>query len=122
MRRPIFVSMLVSLIAFSTPALSQPPQLSEFLSSMDRAEVRISGRIRYDRSDDRFTFYDENRDIFDVTVDTGRDTRERIEKECENSGFLVSYSELCVISGTGTVEIRGSRVTISIEMVEKLSK
>ena len=89
---------------------------------MDRTEVSFSGWIKYDRSEDNFTFYNENRVFFGVTVDAGRDARERIETECENSSFMASYSDLCTISGSGTVEIRGSRIYISIETVDQLSK
>jgi hypothetical protein len=117
----IFLSLFVGLIA-STPAVAEPVQLTDYLSSMDRTEVRFSGRIKYSSSDDDFTFYDENRDPFGVTVDAGRDARERIEKECDNPGFMVSYSDLCTVSGIGTVEIRGSRLYISIEQVDQLGK
>lgn len=89
---------------------------------MDRTEVSFSGRIRYDSSEDSFTFYDENRDPFGVTVDAGRDARERIETECDNPGFMISYSDLCTVSGRGTVEIRGSRIYISIEVVDQVGK
>jgi hypothetical protein len=118
----IFLSITVGLIASTTPAIAEPTQLTDYISSMDRTEVRFSGRIKYDSSDDSFTFYDDNREPFGVTVDTGRDARERIEKECDSPGFMVSYSDLCTISGVGTVEIRGSRVYISIEQVDQLSK
>lgn len=115
------LSFFVGLIA-STPAVAEPVQLTDYLSSMDRTEVRFSGRIKYSSSDNDFTFYDENRDPFGVTVDAGRDARERIEKECDNPSFMVTYSDLCTISGIGTVEIRGSRVYISIEQVDQLGK
>jgi hypothetical protein len=89
---------------------------------MNRTQVNFVGRIRYDSSERSFTFYNENREPFGVTVDAGRDVRERIEKECDNPGFMVSYSDLCTISGSGTVEIRGSRVFISIEEVEQIGR
>lgn len=95
--------------------------INEYLEAMDRTEVRFSGRIKYDGSEDSFTFYNENRDPFGVTMDAGRDTREQIEVECDNPSFMVSYSDLCTISGSGTVEIRGSRIYISIETVDQLS-
>ena len=89
---------------------------------MDRTEVSFSGRIQYDSSEDSFTFYDENHDLFGVTFDAGRDAREQIETMCDNPRFMVSYSDLCTISGSGTVEIRGSRIYISVEAVNQLSK
>lgn len=112
----------IALLIGATPALAEPVQLGEYLDSMDRTEVMFSGRIKYDSREDDFTFYDDNRDPFSVTVDAGRDARERIETECDNPSFMVSYSDLCTISGIGTVEIRGSDVYISIEQVDQLSK
>lgn len=112
----------IALLIGATPALAEPVQLGEYLDSMDRTEVMFSGRIKYDSREDNFTFYDDNRDPFSVTVDAGRDARERIETECDNPSFMVSYSDLCTISGIGTVEIRGSDVYISIEQVDQLSK
>lgn len=112
----------IALLIGATPALAEPVQLGEYLDSMDRTEVMFSGRIKYDSREDNFTFYDDNRDPFGATVDAGRDARERIETECDNPSFMVSYSDLCTISGIGTVEIRGSDVYISIEQVDQLSK
>lgn len=103
------------------PLRAEPIPLKDYLKSVDRAEVDFSGRIKYNSSENSFTFYDENREPFRVTVDAGRDARERIEKECENSSFIVSYSDLCTISGSGTIEIKGSRINISIHDVEHLS-
>lgn len=102
--------------------LADPIAIHDYLASVDRTEVSFSGRIKYDSSEDSFTFYDENRDHFGVTVDAGRDAREQIEAECDNPSFMVSYSDLCTISGSGTVEIRGSRIYISIETVDQLGK
>lgn len=109
-------------IFFASPVLAEPIPVNDYLETMDRTEVNFSGRIKYDSSEDSFTFYNENRDPFGVTVDAGRNTREQIETECDNPSFMVSYSDLCTISGSGTVEIRGSRIYISIETVEQLSK
>ena len=67
-----------------------------------------------------FTFYAKTREPFGAIMDTGRDMRERVETECGSSSFMVSYSDLCTISGRGTVEIRGARVFISIEAVDQL--
>lgn len=107
---------------FASPVLADPIPIHDYLETMDRTEVSFSGRIKYDSSGDSFTFYNENCDPFGVTVDAGRDAREQIETECDNPSFMVSYSDLCAISGSGTVEIRGSRIYISIEAVDQLSK
>jgi hypothetical protein len=115
------LSAIATLIG-TAPVLAESIQLKEYLSSMNRKEVKFSGRIGYNGREHDFTFYDETRDPFGVTVDAGRDARERIEKECVTDGFMISYSKLCLISGNGTVEIRGSRVYLSIETVESLSK
>lgn len=68
------------------------------------------------------TFYNENMEPFSVTVDAGRNAREPIETDCENSSFMVTYFDLCAISGSGTVEIEGPRIYISIETVEHVGK
>lgn len=115
-------ALFVACSFLASPAIAEPIQLKEYLRSMDRTEVVFSGRIKFDSSEDNFTFYDENRDPFGVTVDAGRDARERIEKECDNPSFMVSYSDLCTILGSGTIEIRGSRIYISIEVVDQLSQ
>lgn len=101
-------------------AQSDAVPLADYLASMDRTAVSFSGRIRYNTTERDFTFYDENREPFGVTMDAGRDVRERVETECGSSSFMITYSELCTISGSGTVEIRGSRVFISIEVVDQL--
>lgn len=116
------VPLVLASLIVSTSAAANPIQLSEYLASMDKAEVRFSGRIRYNSREDDFTFYDNNRDPFGVTMDAGRDARERIEEMCDNPSFVVTYSELCTISGVGTIEIRGSQVYISIEHVDQLSQ
>lgn len=103
-------------------ASAQEVSLGSYLTSMDRTEVTFTGRIKYNSSEDDFTFYDENREPFGVTVDAGRDARERIETECNNTSFMISYDDLCSIDGSGTVEIRGSRVYISVEQVNQLSQ
>ena len=114
-----YLSILAIVCAGSASA--QEVSLGSYLTSMDRTEVTFSGRIKYNSSEDDFTFYDENREPFGVTVDAGRAARERIETECNNTSFMVSYDDLCSIDGSGTVEIRGSRVYISVEQVDQLS-
>ena len=126
-QRPEFMhsvkALLVSALTLSsTPMFAEAIPLRDYLDAMDRTEVLFSGRIKYDAREDRFTFYDESRVPFGVTVDAGRDARERIEIDCKNSSFMASYSELCSISGSGTVEIRGSQIYISIETVEHVGR
>lgn len=121
-RSIILKTLFLTCVFFAPPALAEPISLSKYLETMDRTEVYFSGRIKYDSSEDNFTYYSESRDPFGVTVDAGRDARERIETECDNSSFMVSYSDLCTISGSGTVEIRGSRIYISIETVDQLGE
>jgi hypothetical protein len=118
----ILKTLFIACSFLASPVIAEPTQLKEYLRSMDRTEVAFSGRIRFDSSGGDFRFYDENRDSFGVTVDAGRDTRERIEKECDNPSLFTSYSDLCTISGSGTIEIRGARINISIEVVDQLSK
>jgi len=109
----------------SPPALAESPSLADYLRSMDLSEVTFSGRIKYDEkniNDIPFTYYNADGQPFAVTVDAGRKTRERIETECENSSFMVGLKDLCTIEGTGTVEIRGSRIHLSIDTVTNLDK
>lgn len=113
----------IAFTVFTSPALSEPIiELGEYLETMDRTEVFFSGRIKFDSSEDSFTFYNKDREWFHVAMDAGRDAREQIEEKCNNPRSMVSYSDLCEISGHGTVEIRGSRIFLSIEAVEKLKK
>lgn len=116
----IYLSILA--LAWAGAASAQEMSLGTYLTSMDRTAVTFSGRIKYNSSEDDFTFYDESREPFGVTVDAGRNVRERIETECNNTSFMISYDDLCAINGSGTVEIRGSRVYISVEQVNQLSQ
>lgn len=119
--KPFFASVLAMFAAMGTSqTLADPVPLSSYLSSVDRSEVTFNGRIRYNINEREFTFYDEDREPFGVTMDAGRDVRERVETECGSSSFMVTFSELCTISGSGTVEIRGSRIFISVEIVDHL--
>lgn len=108
------------LMALPVHAQTDTVPLANYLASVDRTAVSFSGRIRYNTTERDFTFYDENRDSFGVTMDAGRDIRERVETECGSSSFMVIYEDLCPISGSGTIEIRGSRIFISIEVVDQL--
>lgn len=120
-RSIVSATFMVGFMASPSQAQSNAVALTEYLNSMDRTEVTFSGRILYDTSDQNFLFYNEDREPFGVTMDAGRDTRERVEAECSGITFTSSYDELCSISGSGTVEIRGSRVFISIEVVDQLA-
>lgn len=81
----------------------------------------FSGRIKYDSREDNFTFYDDNRDPFGVTVDAGRDARERIETECDNPSLWFPTPTFAQYLASAR-SIRGSDVYISIEQVDQLSK
>lgn len=121
-RSALAIATLSSCVLLGSPVLADSVPLHDYLASMDRTEVSFSGRIKYDNRESNFTFYDENREPFSATIDAGRDAREQIETKCNNPSFMVSYSDLCTISGSGTVEIRGSRIYISIEAVTQLSE
>lgn len=116
----ILSTALVSLLA--SPTTADTASLQDYLLSMDRVNVTFSGRIKYSSGDDSFTFYDDRREPFSTTIDAGRDAREKIETLCDNPSFLVSYTDLCKISGSGSVEIRGSRIFLSIEAISELSE
>lgn len=103
----------------ATTACAEPLPLNDYLTSMDRTEVSFTGLISYDRGNDAFYFYDDAKNQFSVTVDAGRDAREKIETDCSVS-FPYSWSDLCLIDGRGTVEIRGSRIFISLESIASL--
>ncbi|MCF6272045.1 MAG: hypothetical protein L3J37_02485 [Rhodobacteraceae bacterium] len=114
----------VSVMSFTSFANSQEVEiatLGEFIESVDRTPVSFKGFIKFDPSEDRFVFYNENWDYFGVSMDAGRTAREQIEQNCAESGFLISRTELCQISASGTVEIRGGQVFLSIEKVDSLT-
>ena len=100
-------------------AAAQEISLGDYLASLDRAEITFSGQIQYDDRQDSFTFNDEDLGLFNVTVDAGREVRERIEEECRKGPFF-SRTNSCKISGSGTVEIRGAEIAISLETVDEL--
>jgi hypothetical protein len=113
---------VLSYLLVSYPVYAEILDMDEYIKSMDLAEVAFAGRIKYSKRDNEFTFYNAKRDYFSVTIDAGRKTRERIENECENAGFMVSWKDLCVISGNGTIEIRGSSIHLSIDEMLVLEK
>lgn len=105
----------------ATASHAEPIALDAYLASMDRTAVLFDGRIHYDPSDDRFVFYDNDKNFFEATLDTGREQRERVQNDCESGSFMVDWSRLCPVSGVGTVEIRGSRILISIDEITSLT-
>ncbi|PSL20232.1 hypothetical protein [Shimia abyssi] len=98
--------------------------LEAFLKRLDLTEVVFEGHIRYDPTslnDIPFVYYDADGQAFPVTMDAGRKTREIVEDKCESDGFMVNKRDLCQIKGTGSVEIRGSRVHLSVDSIESLT-
>ncbi|MEO0387364.1 MAG: hypothetical protein AAF281_07510 [Pseudomonadota bacterium] len=90
----------------------------EYLASMDRKPVTFTGKIFY--NDSNFRFYSNSGEFFTVTMDAGREIRERIEDECRNGSIMIDTDKLCSVVGSGSVEIRGSDIRLSIEAVESL--
>jgi len=119
-RSAFFGTLVGCFLAMPSQGKDNAVPLAEYLTSMDRTEVTFIGRIRYNISERDFTFYNEDREPFGVTMDAGRDMRERVETECGSTGFMITYNDLCTIRGSGTVEIRGSRIFISIDVVDQL--
>ncbi len=125
MKKYLSVKALLMLFLLPSPLFAQSVNLPDFLSSVDKTEVLFEGRIKYDKSalnDIDFTYYNEQGEPFPVTIDAGRKVRERIQAECENSSFMASLKDLCKIKGSGTVEIRGSRIYLSVDAMTSLSK
>lgn len=118
-----FLGHLVALIGLLSAPCVQAEEMSlpDYLTSMDKTQVHFEGRIKYDSSEDNFTLYDTNRDPFTVRIDAGRKARESIQESCDHPSFLTSYSDLCTISGRGTVEIKGSRIQISVDEITELN-
>lgn len=90
----------------------------EYLASMDRKPVMFTGKIFF--TDNNFRFYSASGEFFTATMDAGREIRERIEDECRETSFMIDTDKLCSITGSGSVEIRGSDIRLSIEAVESL--
>jgi hypothetical protein len=116
-----FTVALPSTICFG-PAFADAIPLREYLQSMDHTEVSFSGLIGYEKRRDNFMYFDENKNAFGVTVDAGRAVREKIQTQCELSSISASYSDFCKISGSGSIEMRGANIHISISAVELLEK
>lgn len=120
-RRGAIIAFSLAGMIVATESQAQSISLPDYLASMDKTKVHFEGRIKYDSSDDNFTFFNEQQEGFGVTIDAGRETREKVQAKCDNPSFMVSYSDLCTISGNGTVEVRGSTIRISIEGITKLN-
>ncbi len=114
----------IATLAMFLPALAwvDPVPLADYLAEMDRTPVSIDGLIAYRSGMDAgFTFYDDADQPFPVTIDAGRQRREEIEQGCLMQRVLFSRSDLCEIEALGTIEIRGSRIHISIDQVLSLT-
>lgn len=120
-RKLVRTTLSILVITLAGAASAQDVSLDDYLLSMDRTKVTFSGSVGYNTGEDKFTFYDANRDYFYVNMDAGRDARERIETECATTSWG-DRSDLCQVTGRGSVEIRGSRIYLSIETVEQLTK
>lgn len=90
----------------------------EYLASMHRTPVTFTGKIFYNGNN--FRFYSNSGEFFTVTMDAGREIRERIEDECRSGGIIIDADTLCSIVGGGSVDIHGSNIRLSIEAVESL--
>lgn len=113
-------AVVLALVASSgSVATAQEMPLGDYLASVDRAEITFSGQIQYNSRQDSFTFYDEDLGLFSVTVDAGREVRERIEEGCSKGPFF-SRTNSCTMSGSGTVEINGAEIGLSIATVDEL--
>jgi hypothetical protein len=118
-RKLLRVVVLALVVSSGSVATAQEMPLGDYLASMDRAEITFSGQIQYNSRQDSFTFYYQDLGLFPVTVDAGREVRERIEEECSKGPFF-SRTNACTMSGSGTVEIRGAEIAISVETVDEL--
>lgn len=87
--------------------------LQQYLDSMNYQKVTVEGGL-FVRGFEKEVNASINDGVFPVALDTGRQMRERVEKECSVSGF---GDEFCDFSGKGTIELRGSRIWISLEEV-----
>lgn len=116
-------TLIAGVLALSLPTVGLTETIDEFMKRLDLAEVTFSGHIRYDKSslnDIPFTFYNEEGEPFPVSLDAGRKVRQSVEGQCENGSFMINRKNLCLIEGTGTIEIRGSRLFLSVDTVSEL--
>ena len=108
---------LTLLIMFATSANAQPQSLSDYLTSINGAEVKISGKIIFVESKFMFRSGDAR---FVVNIDSGRSDRKFIEDKCETSTWDFSYK--CILTGFATIEIDGSDIELSIHTISNLKQ
>lgn len=104
-------------------AAEGPTSFDAYLAEMDRTPVSFEGHIYFDPSSTGggFGFLRHGeRGIHGAVIDAGRAIREEIEANCQQSSFMVDRRRTCAIEGTGTVEIRGAQVYLSIDTVTRL--
>lgn len=115
----------IAVINLATSALAEPVSLPSYLQKLDKTEVTISGHIRYEDGglgEHDFVFYDEDGVGFPVTIDAGPKSRQQIAAECAHSNFILQLIDLCRIEGLGTVDIRGNRIHLNIDVINDLSR
>ena len=106
-------------VSSGSVATAQEMPLGDYLASIDRAEITFSGQIQYNERQDSFTFYHQDLGLFSVTIDAGREVRERLEEECR-TGPMFSRTNACTITGSGTIEIKGADIALSLSTVDQL--
>ena len=119
------IRMMVAVVSiFAAPTANSQDYLPlfEYIQSVNNTEVSFEGQARYDKSEDEFTYYDSDGRPYHMTMDAGRKAREQVQRDCENSGFLVSRSELCNFAANGTIEIVGGRLQLSVDEVLKAGR
>ena len=117
--------LLFPIIGMVTGASADSVSLPTYLQRLGDTEVNFNGHIQYQedsRSDDKYVFYDDDGVGFPVTLDADKKTREQIEAECADSAFILSLFDRCRIEGLGTIDIRGNRIHLNIEVIKDLSK
>lgn len=122
MRNKILAAGLFMSLA-TTAGADEPPTFEDYLDEMNWTSVSFSGFIYYDQgaTGSNFGFLqEEGRAIFGAVVDAGRQHREHIETECQSNSFSVDRNRICRIEGSGSVEIRNSRLFLSIEHITSL--
>ncbi|MCC5982789.1 MAG: hypothetical protein JJU42_00360 [Rhodobacteraceae bacterium] len=113
----------LALVAASSTSAEPPISFDAYLAEMDRTPVSFEGHIYFDPSSTGggFGFLRHGeRGIHGAVIDAGRAIREEIEANCQQSSFMVDRRRTCAIEGTGTVEIRGAQVYLSIDTVTRL--
>jgi len=87
----------------------------EYLASMDRKPVTFKGKIFF--TEDNFRFYSASGEFLYATLAAGRAIRHRIAAECREIRLLSDTEALLAITGTGSVEIRGTDTHLRLEAV-----